>query len=203
MPIYLDGELIATDAPILAEALEAVRLHLLPSQRVISEVWLNGNLLYGQELIELRGAELEGVKVEIRSQSPVQLVVETLVAVREGLPRTYEVQQQAIVEIHQGQIDAGLAMVKETVEFWDHVLGALSLSVDLLKIDPHDAVFLSRDLTLWADELRRSLGDLQEALEKKDTRAVQTLLAGHWPDLTESWGRLLDYLAHEVRKAGV
>jgi hypothetical protein len=199
MAIYLDGDLVETQAGVLAEALEAMRLHLLPSQRVISEVRINGHLLYGEELIELRGAELQDVKLEVSSASPVQLVVETLLAVREGLPRTYEAQQQAILQIHQGQIDAGLAVVKETVEFWDHVLGALALSVDMLKIDPRSETFLSRDLTLWADELRRSLGDLQDAMEKKDTRKVQTLLAGHWPDLTESWGRLLDYLAGELR----
>jgi hypothetical protein len=200
MAIYLDGQKVETDAPILAEALEALRLHLLPLQRVISEVKLNGNLLYGQELIDLRGAELDGVTVEVTSESPIRLVVETLVAVREGLPRAYEEQQGAILQIHQGQIDAGLAQAGKTMGYWDHVLGAFSLSVDMLKIEPRGVVFLDRDLTLWADDLRRNLGDLQDALEKKDGRKVQVLLAGVWPDLTESWGRLLDYLAHEVGK---
>ncbi len=203
MAIYLDGQAVETDAPLLADVLEALRLHLQPLQRVISEVKLNGNILYGQELIDLRGAELEGVTLEVKSDSPIHLVVETLVAVREGLPRAYEEQQAAILEIHQGQIDAGLVRAAKTMGYWDHVLGALSLSVDMLKIEPRNVIFLSRDLTLWADELRRALGDLQDALEKKETRKVQTLLGGQWPDLTESWGRLLDYLAHEVGKAAV
>ena len=200
MPVYLDGESFDAGTMVLAEALDAVRLHLVPQQRVISEVLLNGNPIHGQALIDVRGAEISDIRVDVVSEDPVMLVVQTLVMVREGLPSTYEKQQEAIIKIHQGQIDAGLLMVKETIEYWDCVMGGLTLGVETLNIDPKGVTFLSRDLTSWVVELRQCLGDLQDAVEQKNTRKVQGALAGVWPDLTQSWGRLLDHVSGELGK---
>jgi hypothetical protein len=199
MPIRLDGQIIQTDAPLLADALEAVRLHLEPRHRIISEVWVNGTLLYGQQLIELRGAELADIDLQIVSQDPVVMTIETLNAIRRQLHKAYEEQQAAIILLHQESTREGLAKAMETVAFWDHVLGGVALCLDMLRIEPSQVVYLSRDLPHWADDLRQSIGDLQDAIQQNQTRKVQSLLAEHWPDLTETWGRIIDQLTGSIQ----
>ncbi len=121
MPVFLDDQAVDWPARTLAEALDAASRHTGDSDRIVTDVYLDGQALMGSELDDNRDTDITEAQVRLYSADPAELAVTTLEQVRGRLDEARRLQSNAAELFQKDQPAEAIQCVADAAGAWQQV----------------------------------------------------------------------------------
>ena len=202
----LDGH--TPEQATLGSALIAVQDGHIGQDEVISEVWVDGEMLTAEKLSEWKDRPAEDF-TEARIEAPTRntLACKGLRLASEGLGQSDSDRDQIVQAICQGQSSEAMEKLTGYLQLWDGIQQTLGSACRLLGVDPESlettaapadqqqsqAVKVSEQIGLLTEQLRQ----IKTALENGDLILLGDILDYEFGAVTNNWVQLLDSLADE------
>jgi hypothetical protein len=187
MKLIIDDEAVTTEAGSMEAALEHARRHLATKGRIIVAVAMNGRMLFGEELVSQRDADVAGSELRIESADPSAMVLSTLGAMKKALHDLVEMQKDAARLLRAGNLQEGVQLLGEVFEIWKQTQDGVSVACEVAGFKLEEHLYDGRSVGVFVQHLLDEVEKLHNTLQKGDYNGVATLLEGDWAVLAGKW----------------
>jgi hypothetical protein len=199
MNVYLDDVALALPNASLAEVLDAARDRAQAAGRLVVEVLFDGRRATDAELAQ---AASNGVReVRCRTADPAELIAATLEDAAKELDLLMPDQKRACEMLWVGKVTETMEMLRDILERWKLVRGALEQCAQALSMQIHTVPAgdgrSAMDLT---NELARDLEAIRQELGRGRMVELADILGYDLCKRGEDWRAMLTGLATSVRE---
>lgn len=209
MQVFLDEELIASDASTLEDGLRAGRDAAGAKGRVLVEATLDGEVVPVERLMEPgndAGAPAEHVARELRfvSADPRALVRSTLLETCDALEASRKDHAEAAELIQTGEIEPALLRLSAAMGAWENVRRVVADGPALLGQDPASMRIPApggageRPLSEDIDALASHLTEVKRAMQAADWSGLSDVLAYDLDGQIDRWREILPAMAEAL-----
>jgi len=201
MPILIDDKDVPLQGSSIRALLASAREHLLPSGRVVVEVKLDGEPVFGDELDSDAPTDLDSSEVRLYSAKPEELSIGVLEQVRAQLVEATQMQEEAADLLQKDEPAKALELVGQSVTGWLSTQQAVASTAQLLQIDLAAVAVDGDRITDRMQELIERLTELKQLIAANDLVALADTLAYEWPDTTQRWDSAIGAMIKHIEVA--
>jgi hypothetical protein len=198
MPILIDDEPVELDGLELGQLLVAAQQRVEPLGRMIVEVAIDGQAVFGEDLATREHDAVTASEVRLTTADPHELAGAVLRQVRQKLDEAAEAQAEAAELFQRDQPGDALRRVGEALAIWQQTAQGLLNSAAAIRLDLNATHFDGEPILTLINSLIDQLKQLRELVQAGDTVALADALAYEWPDTTAHWQRLMDQVLERI-----
>ncbi|MHC4976312.1 MAG: hypothetical protein ACYTF7_06865 [Planctomycetota bacterium] len=200
MKVYLDETEVVEAGQTLGSALEAARGEASRQNRVIVEVWADGERTGDDEIASPPEFAPYADEIRMVSVDPGALVISTLYDASDAMSEVTSMQERACETIQRGERTESLRQMQEIIGVWDSARRAIEHGCALLGVRPGEMLGredrFGQSVGQLTDTLRTLLGDAQ----REDWVSVGDTLEDELCTLAGEWRSMLADLADAVSR---
>lgn len=199
MKLLLNGQELnnlVADASTLGSTLAEVQKQKVGSDDVISQIWVDGELLTAERLADWKArpaSEFNEARVE--AQPRKNLVSIGLNTIRQGLTESADLRNAIVTSLQQGQIDRAMHSLADYLGMWNTTQKSIVSACHLMDCEfanlDIDVAGQSQNIHDLVAELTSHLQDVKTSIENRDFVMLADLLNYEFEGLTATWETLI------------
>ena len=200
MEVYLDNDVLKTEATTLGGVIDAGLLQLGEQGRLIVEIRLDGKTLKASQVEQHMPQPIQAQEVQLITADKFTLAEQTMLEIREALTGAGSLQQQAAELLQSDQPADAMVPLKHALAIWQQTQQSVQQATSLMKIDldkltVNDVTAMDRIQTLT-----QPLRDAVDQLNNQDWVALGDTLGYEMPGAINGWTELIDTIVEEMAK---
>lgn len=192
-----------THGATLGSALAAVQEQKVGPDNVISQIWVDGEMLTAERLSDWKtrpANEFNETRVEVQSRK--HLISMGLKTIRQGLIESSDLRNTTVTALQQGQIDQAMRSLADYLNLWNTTQQSIASACRIMDCELETLHLTEPDQSLNISEqisnLTARLQDVKNALENGDFVLLADILNYEFGDLTSTWEMLIDIIAQTL-----
>ena len=137
-------------------------------------------------------------RLEITTGTTDQLVTEAMNQAATCLTETESACQQVATLLKQGNTVDAVETLGECLRIWQQIHDAVAKSIEILEIDPDEAMIEGATLIEVVGKPKATLVAVRDALKSHDYVLLADVLEYEFADVTDAWRSLIGKLQHEA-----
>jgi len=200
MAIFMDDEPAALGGDTLRAVFDAGRAQVAAGgdDRMVIEVWLDGQSLTAQELTARAEEPVAGHEVRLFTASAMDLAAEALRQLQQELSSARALLVQAGEFLQQDKAQAAMQNLGRAVSSWQHTPATLQLAAQAIGVAPDTPIAGDDSIAALIEQLRQRLESVRDQLQAKDTVALADALAYEWPETSDRWDAIIAGLLQRI-----
>lgn len=194
MAVTIDHVPLAA-AELGLQTLGQVLSHIRRSNRLVTQVLINGRAPIAADLPTLRQTELEASAVEIETAETAVMVQDAVRQLRTALDDADVQREKAVSALQLGDAVMAMKQLGPCFVTWQHAHGAVVDLAQLANVDASaleiDGVPFDQRVNAFADQLR----EVKTAIERRDYVMLADVLAYDVPETLAAWRQMIDRMA--------
>ncbi len=198
MDVYLDNDVLTTDATTLRGVIDAGLVSLADGDRLIVEIRLDGQTLKADEVEGRLTLALEAGEVQLITADKYELAEQTLMDVNEALVAAGSFQQQAAQMLQEDKPAEAMQPLRQALQIWQQAQQSILQSTQLLGMDLNEMTVDDQPAVQRIDALTQPLRTCVEQITNQDWVGLSDTLGYDMPEAVTGWKALIDLILQQL-----